>query len=96
MAEGSQSRVLNINALLSALGRPYHGYHTHIYDKAAALVHSLIMNHPFLDGNKRTALYMLELLLKKSGYRSNASDLEIYDKFVLIADGTLGYEEIHE
>jgi len=32
-------------------------------------VHSLALNHGFIDGNKRTALYMMDLLLRRSGYR---------------------------
>ena len=32
-------------------------------------MHSLALNHGFIDGNKRTALYMMDLLLRRSGYR---------------------------
>ena len=37
-------------------------------EKAAALLHSLVLNHGFIDGNKRTALLSLHLLLDRSGY----------------------------
>ncbi len=92
LALGAKSRILKESDLLSALGRPYHGYHVGIHDKSAALVHSVIENHPFVDGNKRTALYLLELFLKKSGYRLQATDSELYEKFILVAKGRLDYE----
>ncbi|HEX5281764.1 MAG TPA: type II toxin-antitoxin system death-on-curing family toxin [Micropepsaceae bacterium] len=55
-------------ALESALARPYCGYYLRIEKKAAALVQSITMNHGFVDGNKRTALMMLGILLSRSGY----------------------------
>jgi death-on-curing protein len=53
----------------SAIGRPYSGYYRPIRRKAAALVESLCRNHGFVDGNKRTCLILLNLLLDRSGYR---------------------------
>lgn len=96
MAVGARSQVLRESDLLSALGRPYQGYHESIYEKAAALVHAIIFNHAFFDGNKRTALYLVELLLKKSGYKLLGSDSEIYRKFCLVAAGKLSYEGLRE
>ena len=96
LALGDRSKVIRRNELLSALGRPYHGYHESIYDKAAALVHAIISNHPFIDGNKRTGLYLTELLLKRSGYDLDVEDQELYEKFVLIAGGEFKYEQIRE
>lgn len=82
--------------LLSALGRPYHGYHARMHEKAAALVHAVIVNHPFVDGNKRTALYLIELLLKRSGYRLQAADLQLSEKLLLVAEGKLDYEGLKD
>ena len=96
MAVGAKSRVLRESDLLSALGGPYHGYHESIYEKAAALVHAIIFNHAFFDGNKRTALYLVELLLKKSGYKLLGSDAEIYQNFCFVAAGKLSYEGLKE
>jgi death on curing protein len=56
-------------AIEAAVARPYTGYYRSIERKAAALVESLACNHGFIDGNKRTALVMLQLLLIRSGYR---------------------------
>lgn len=96
LALGTESRVLNENNLLSALGRPYHGYHLEIYDKVAALVHAVILNHPFIDGNKRTALYLAELLLERSGYRLDVDDLELFSKFILVAKGEMDCDGLLE
>jgi death-on-curing protein len=52
----------------AAIARPYTGYYRSIASKAAALTHSLALNHGFIDGNKRTALLMVDLFLRKSGY----------------------------
>lgn len=62
--EGTRDR----GAIEAALARPYCGYYLRIEKKAAALVESVTMNHGFVDGNKRTALHMLGILLDRSGY----------------------------
>ncbi len=96
LALGPESRVIKESDLLSALGRPYHGYHPRIHDKAAALVHAVIRNHAFVDGNKRTALFLLELLLERSGYRLKASDRELSGKLILVAEGNMEYDALKE
>lgn len=95
-ALGTEAMVLNRDNLLSALGRPYHGYHVEIHEKVAALIHAIILNHPFVDGNKRTAVYLAEALLNRSGYKLTVDDLVLYDKFILIAKGDLDYDELLE
>lgn len=47
-----------------------------LFDKAAALVHSLLLNHPFLDGNKRTALAVCERFLYINGLGVSATQKE--------------------
>ena len=47
-----------------------------LFDKAAALTHSLLLNHPFLDGNKRTALVVCERFLFINGFEVFASQKE--------------------
>jgi len=65
---GGLQGVRDRGAIEAAIARPYCGYYRSIAQKAAALVHSLAMNHGFIDGNKRTALFMMALLLRRSGY----------------------------
>ncbi|MCY3675694.1 MAG: type II toxin-antitoxin system death-on-curing family toxin [Rhodobacteraceae bacterium] len=97
---GGCEGIRDVNAILSALARPYHGYHHWIYEKAAALVHGIITSHGFVDCNKRTAYYLVDLLTEKSKlhdgrrYEIIASDREIEDMFVSVANGETDYEEL--
>jgi len=71
---GGLHGVRDLNFLRLAVGRPQmsaglkDAYPT-IYQKAAAMFHSIINNHPFLDGNKRTSLFSAVLFLEYNGYR---------------------------
>lgn len=47
-----------------------------IYSKAAALGHSILLNHPFIDGNKRTAFTSMDLFLQENGLIISADDDE--------------------
>jgi len=71
---GGAHGVRDLGMLLSALGRPQASFEAQdlypdIFAKAAALMDSLIRNHPFLDGNKRTAVAAAGLLLRHNGHR---------------------------
>lgn len=70
--EGIRDRAL----IEAAVGRPYTGYYPSIEMKGAALLQSLACNHGFVDGNKRTALVALDLLLVRSGYRLRPDNVE--------------------
>lgn len=48
-----------------------------IFDKAAAIFHSIIFDHPFIDGNKRTAVTSATILLERNGWRLIASQDEV-------------------
>ena len=84
---GGLAGVRDISLIESAIGRPYSGYYRSIESKAAALTHSLVKNHGFTDGNKRTALLLLVLFLNRSGYRlkDNVSDTDIEDMILDVA-----------
>ena len=86
--------MLNENAIKSAIARPYHGYHRLIYQKAAALLHGVVSNHGFVDGNKRTALYLIELLVQRSDYDFVECDEVVADVITSVASGEMGYEEL--
>ena len=66
---GGVPGVPNPGLIKSAIARPYSGYYRAIYEKAAALVESLASNHGFADGNKRTAIILMHMLITKSDYR---------------------------
>lgn len=84
-----------MDLIQSALGRPYSGYHRSISRKAAALLESMVSNHGFVDGNKRTAWLVAEILIERSGYCLNIPDDEPIDDLVVgVADGSLTFEQI--
>jgi death-on-curing protein len=60
--------------LEAALFRPQTGYYPSLIDEAAALWESLSQNHPFVDGNKRTAFAATYVFLLINGLRVIASD----------------------
>ncbi len=64
------------------------------YEKAAALVHGIVSNHGFVDGNKRTAVYLVELLAVRSGFRLRVDDLVLADVMTDVARGKMNYEEL--
>ena len=55
--------------------------------KAAALMHSLVLNHPFIDGNKRTAYVALEFFLALNGVKFPVGDAEAVVMMVAMASG---------
>lgn len=63
--------IREVALLESAIGRPYTGYYPRIHHKSAALAESLARNHGFMDGNKRTAFLITELLIARSDYKLN-------------------------
>ncbi|MGH7831479.1 MAG: type II toxin-antitoxin system death-on-curing family toxin [Candidatus Binatia bacterium] len=75
---GGTLGVLNLDGLESALAQPRMTFggkdlYPSLADKAAALGYSLIQNHPFLDGNKRTGHAAMEVFLFLNGYEIRAS-----------------------
>jgi death-on-curing protein len=55
--------------LESALFRPQTGYYEDLASMAAALFESLLMNHPFVDGNKRVAFFVADVFLRLNGFK---------------------------
>jgi death on curing protein len=81
--------------LEAALFRPQTGYYSTLVDEAAALWESLSQNHPFIDGNKRTAFAATFVFLLINGLEITATDAEAQE-FVLnlYADGALSFENL--
>lgn len=61
--------VRDLGLLESALFRPQTGYYRDLAEMAAALFESLIMNHPFIDGNKRVAFFATDIFLRLNGWK---------------------------
>ena len=61
---------------------------------AAAYAFGIARNHPFTDGNKRTAAVVSETFLMLNGYALGATDAEVVVAFVALAAGELGEDEL--
>lgn len=70
---GGHHGVRDPGLLEAALFRPQTGYYADVLEEAAALWESLSQNHPFLDGNKRTAFAAAFTFLAINGVRLTAS-----------------------
>ena len=66
---GGAGGVRDLGLLESALYRPQSGYYKDLAAMAAALFESMLMNHPFIDGNKRVAFFATDVFLRLNGWR---------------------------
>ena len=78
---GGSHGIRDIGLIQSAVARPQSSFGgedsiRRIFDKAAALFHSLMFNHAFVDGNKRTAMVSTARFLFMNGYELEASQKE--------------------
>ena len=96
---GGTPGIRDISLLDSAIHRPQASFagldlYSSLAEKAAALLHSLIMNHPFVDGNKRTAFTAADVFLRVNGWKFGASEDELFEFVMAVADGRMRFEEI--
>lgn len=96
---GGSHGIRDIGLVESAVGRPRATYdgvdlYKNIFDKAAALLQSLLKNHPFVDGNKRTALTSGGIFLKMNGYDLKNYHEEEVEFGVAVGNQHLSIEEI--
>lgn len=87
---GGMHGVHDLGLLLSAVARPQATFENQelypgLFTKAAALFESLVGNHPFIDGNKRTAITAAGLFLRINHYRLTASNQQLEDFTLLCA-----------
>jgi death-on-curing protein len=66
---GGSPGVRDLGALESALHRPRSGYYDTLAQQAAAQLQSLVMNHPFVDGNRRVSFALTAVFLRINGHR---------------------------
>lgn len=94
---GGPQGLRDQGALESALLRPQLGYYNDLLEEAAALIESLAMNHPFLDGNKRTAFYSTDALLRMNGHFIDCDNQDTYDFFMqLFETHSFRFEQLHK
>ena len=93
---GGAAGLRDAGALDSALMRPQLGYYDGLIEEAAALLESLAMNHPFVDGNKRTAFAATEVFLSLNGHFIDCDSREAYDFFMqLFATNSFRFAQLH-
>jgi len=98
---GGIGGIRDKSALESAINRPYQTFegkdlYPTVIEKVAALLESLIKNHPFNDGNKRIGYTISRLVLINNNLDIKASESEKYDFIIRIAENKLDYTHILE
>ena len=83
---GGAPGLRDAGALESALHRPQTGYYDTLVHEAAALLESLLQNHPFVDGNKRVAFAVVDVFLRINGYSITADSKAIYDHMIKLVE----------
>jgi len=76
---GGASGIRDLGLLESALYRPQTGYYDNLLHMSSALFESLLMNHPFIDGNKRAAFFMTDVFLRTNGVKLNVKAVMAHD-----------------
>ena len=100
-AFGGSIGVRDLGALESALARPFQTFggndlYPDFFTKAAALGESVIINHPFIDGNKRTGYILMEAILRLENLKITADNDDLYNFIISISTGEKKFEEIVE
>ncbi len=98
---GGANGIRDKGILESAIGRPFQTFdgkdlYPDPVDKAAAIFESIVSNHPFVDGNKRTAYVLLRLILKRNQLDINVDQDVKYDFVIKAAKGELTFDKIRE
>lgn len=98
---GGGDGVRDAGLLDSALNKPKQLWHygeplPDMADLAAAYAYGIACNHPFIDGNKRTALVVCRLFLKLNNIDFVADQTDKYDTFIKLAAGELSEHELAE
>ena len=92
---GGSQGVVDLGLLESALYRPQTGYYADLVEEAAALWESLTQNHPFVDGNKRTAFAATYTFLAINGAQLTADAGDAYAFVSGLHDaGTFRFENL--
>ena len=98
---GGSHGIADLALLESALFRPQTTFggkdlYPTVFDKAAALIHSLILNHPFTDGNKRTGIFTMLMFMAINGREVTLTNEEIVNVPLNIASKKWNIEKIAE
>ena len=96
---GGTPGVRDEGLLESALAQPQATFggellHPTIAEQAAAYLYHIAMNHPFIDGNKRSAFAVTDTFLRLNGFYLNLTDEAAYDLVMQVARGIMTKEEL--
>lgn len=91
---GGRSGIRDISLLSSAVAMPYAAFkkqflHADLFEMAAAYAFHISRNHPFVDGNKRTALVAALVFLDLNGISIDDPEERLYDSMMSLASGSL-------
>jgi death-on-curing protein len=95
---GGHADIRDINLLSSAVAMPYASFsgtflHADIYEMAAAYAFHISQNHPFIDGNKRTALASALVFLELNGTGISDPEGKLYEAMIKLASGKMSKNE---
>ena len=96
---GGSHGIRDMFNLESALARPFQTFdgkdlYPLVIEKAGSLIQSLLINHPFVDGNKRTGYVLMRIFLIDNDLDITATQDEKYGFVIDIASGKTQFEEI--
>ncbi len=94
MRYGGAPGVRDLGMLESAVAMPQAGFgeqylHSDLFEMAAAYLFHIVMNHPFVDGNKRTGTHAALVFLADHGYTFSLSEDEKYDLVIGVCEGSV-------
>jgi len=95
---GGHAGIRDMNLLSSAAAMPYASFsgtflHADIYEMAAAYAFHISQNHPFIDGNKRTALASALVFLELNGTGISYPEGKLYEAMIKLASGKMSKNE---
>jgi death on curing protein len=98
---GGSDGIREEGLMESAIARPYQTFggedlYPSVIEKAAAIGESIIINHPFVDGNKRTGFLAILAILEEKDLELTLSKEDVYNFVIKISTGELKFEQIVE
>ena len=90
---GGTPGIRDTGLLESALFRPQTGYYNDLAEMAAALFESLLLNHAFVDGNKRVAFFASDIFLRLNGWKFSVEAVAAHSFLIdMLEQGNCNYE----